>query len=141
LFQDSRGWILFPETQSVLEELRRHRFKLGIISNFDSRIYSVLTDLRILDFFDAVTICSETGYAKPQPEIFRAAARALNAEPSRILFTGDSLVDDYLAGQSVGMDACLLDRSGRYATMQSVRTIASLKELLTIAGIASKQLT
>ena len=141
LFRDSRGWILFPETQGVLEEFRRHGFKLGVISNFDSRLYSVLTDLRILPLFDSVTICSETGYAKPQPEIFLAATRALGVDPGRVLFAGDSLLDDYLAGQSVGMDAFLLDRSGRYAAMHSVRTIANLSELLSIAGVDSKQLT
>ena len=141
LFRDSRGWILFPETHRVLEEFRRNQVKLGVISNFDSRLYTVLSDLRILPLFDSVTICSEVGFAKPQPEIFMAATRALGVAARRVLFTGDSLLDDFLAGKGVGMETFLLDRSGRYAAMQSVRTIANLSELLTIAGIPSKQLT
>jgi putative hydrolase of the HAD superfamily len=137
LFRDSRGWILFPETREVLEELHRNRLKLGVISNFDSRLYSVLEDLRIRSFFDAVTICSETGFAKPHPEIFRAAIRAFGVPPGRILFAGDSLLDDFQAGQNCGLDAFLVDRSGRYAAMRSVRRLTSLLELLPIAGIAS----
>ena len=137
LFRDSRGWMLFPETAHVLEVCRRQGLKLGLISNFDSRVYSVLKDLRIDHFFSSITICSETGYAKPQPEIFHAAISSLQTTPDRILFAGDSLVDDYTAGQNVGLDAILVDRSGRYAAMQTVTRIASLSDLLPIAGIAA----
>src|SRR5205823_7777747 len=38
-FRDSQGWILFPETRAVLDELKQRRLKLGVISNFDDRIY------------------------------------------------------------------------------------------------------
>lgn len=141
LFRDSRGWMLFPETREVLEEFDRTGMKLGVISNFDSRLYTVLRDLGILLFFDSITICSETGFAKPQPEIFLAAVNSLGVPPDRTLFTGDSLLDDFQAGQNAGLDAFLLDRSGRYAAMQSVRRIASLRELLPIAGLRAKQLT
>ena len=129
--------MLFPETRQVLETLRAKGLKLGVISNFDSRLYSVLDDLRIRSFFDAVTICSEIGYAKPQPEIFRAAILALGVPSNRILFTGDSLVDDYQAGQSAGLEAFLLDRSDRYAAMKSVRRLTNLADLLPIARISS----
>ena len=136
LFRDSRGWMLFPETRQILEELRRNQLKLGVISNFDSRLYSVLKDLGIDSLFAAVTICSEVGFAKPHPQIFRAALRALGVTPERTLFTGDSLVDDFQAGEGAGLAAYLLDRSGRYAAMRSVRRIPSLREILPIVGIA-----
>jgi putative hydrolase of the HAD superfamily len=135
LFRDSRGWMLFPETRQVLEELRRHQLKLGVISNFDSRLYSVLKDLGIDSLFDAVTICSEVGFAKPQPQIFHAALRALGVASERTLYTGDSLVDDFQAGENAGLTAYLLDRGARYAGMRSVRRITSLKELLPLVGI------
>jgi len=135
LFRDSRGWMLFPETREVLEALRSRGLKLGVVSNFDSRLYAVLKDLRILEFFDGVTICSETGFAKPQPEIFRAATLSLKVRPDRTLYTGDSLVDDYVAGRDAGLETWLLDRSDRYAAMKSVRRIATLRDLLTITGI------
>jgi len=129
-FRDSRGWRLFPETREVLEEIKRNQLKIGVISNFDSRLHSVMNDLGIRAYFDSVTISSETGYAKPQPEIFMAAIRSLAVPPNRILFAGDSLLDDFQAGQNVGLDAFLLDRSGRYAGIQSVRRIQTLRDLL-----------
>lgn len=136
LFRDSRGWMLFEETRQVLEDLRRHQLKLGVISNFDSRLYSVLKDLDILSFFDSVTICSEVGAAKPDPEIFQAALQSLQVAPSRTMFAGDSLLDDFQAGQDAGLASFLVDRSGRYAEMKSVRRVSSLRDLLPIVGIS-----
>jgi putative hydrolase of the HAD superfamily len=52
-FRDSQGWMLFPETFEVLQQLRTLGVRLGIISNFDTRIYSVLESLGIRDFFEA----------------------------------------------------------------------------------------
>ena len=130
--------MLFPETQETLNSLRDSQLKLGIISNFDSRLYPVLKDLHIHSFFDSITICSETGFAKPQPEIFSAALKSLDVAPNRTLFAGDSLVDDFQAARQVGLEALLLDRSGRYVAMRSVRRIGNLLEILPIVGILSK---
>src|SRR5204862_414184 len=55
-FRGTQGWMLFPETLDVLEELKRLGLKLGIISNFDRRIYTVTDSLGIREFFDAITI-------------------------------------------------------------------------------------
>jgi putative hydrolase of the HAD superfamily len=129
-FCDGRGWRLFPETLEVLENLRRLKFKLGIISNFDSRVYSVMRSLKILPFFDSITISSETGYAKPHPEIFKAAIRASGVEADRILFIGDNLADDVLAGAAVGLNTILIDRNGRHTGSSPVPTIRNLREVL-----------
>src|SRR6476646_1251428 len=89
-FRDSEGWVLFPESLAVLEQLKQWLLKLGIISNFDSRIYSVLDSLGIRQFFDAVVLSSETGYCKPDAEIFAAGSSAIGVDPSEALFVGDS---------------------------------------------------
>jgi HAD superfamily hydrolase (TIGR01509 family) len=88
-----------------------------------------MRDLGIAASFDSVTICSETGYAKPHPEIFNAAVRSLGVPHQRILLAGDSLTDDYQAALAAGLDAVLVDRTGRYAAMGSVRRIESLLEV------------
>ena len=129
-FRDSQGWVLFPETTKVLGELKSRGVKLGVISNFDDRIYTVMRSLEILSFFEAVTISSQTGFCKPDPPIFEAAIRALDMPPSEILLVGDSLHDDVEAGLQVGLNAVLIDRSGRYASLSHIQRIASLEELL-----------
>lgn len=128
-FRDSQGWVLFPETVEVLRELKTRGLKLGVISNFDNRIYSVMTSLGILSLFDAVTISSETGFCKPDPEIFEAAVRTLGTRPSETLLVGDSIHDDVEAGIRAGLHAVLIDRAGRH-TSSPVQRIPSLKELI-----------
>jgi len=129
-FRDGRGWRLFPETREVLEELRRLQYKLGVISNFDSRIYSVLDSLNILSFFDSITISSETGFAKPHPEIFKAAIRTVGVPANRILFIGDNLADDVQAGAEAGLHTILIDRHARESRSTGVPTIQNLREVL-----------
>src|SRR5690349_13010109 len=104
---------------------------MGVISNFDSRVYSVMRDLDILHFFQSVTISSETGFAKPAPQIFETAAQALNSSPENILLVGDSLRDDVLAGSQAGMQSILIDRNHRYAH-EDVRRISNLGEILSL---------
>ena len=129
-FRGSEGWVLFPETIEALAELKRLGLKLGIISNFDSRIYSVMQSLDILRFFDSVTLSSETGYCKPDRQIFDAAVRALAVPASEILLVGDSLHDDVEAGMTAGLHTVLIDRDRRYREVRHVPHISSLKEVL-----------
>ncbi|HEX4999738.1 MAG TPA: HAD-IA family hydrolase [Terriglobia bacterium] len=131
-FRDAGGWSLFPETVETLSALKAKGLKLGIISNFDSRIYSVLDALEIRPFFDTVTISSESGFAKPHPGIFQSALRALAVAPWRALFVGDSLSDDVEAGDKAGLATVLLDRNNRYAgiSFPRIQTLAEIPERL-----------
>ena len=129
-FRDSQGWILFPETRAVLDELKGRKLKLGVISNFDDRIYSVMRSLGIVEYFDAVTISSETGYSKPDPQIFEAAIQALASPASEILLVGDSLSDDVEAAKRAGLDAVLIDRHGRYPSVKHITSLLDVVALL-----------
>jgi putative hydrolase of the HAD superfamily len=128
-FRNSQGWVLFPETLQVLKELKAAGCKLGVVSNFDTRIYTVMESLSILEFFDAVTTSSETGFCKPDRQIFEAAVRALKTKPSDTVIVGDSLRDDVEAGSRAGLHAILIDRKGRHAS-STVPRISSLRELI-----------
>jgi len=132
-FRNSQGWVLFPETLQVLKELKAAGCKLGVVSNFDTRIYTVMESLSILEFFDAVTTSSETGFCKPDREIFEAAVRALKTAPSDTVLVGDNLRDDVEAGRSAGLHAILIDRTGRH-TSSPVQRISSLRELIPLCS-------
>lgn len=129
-FRDSRGWRLFPETREVLIDLKNRGLKLGLISNFDSRVYTVMRSLEILSFFDVVTISSEAGYAKPHPGIFQAAIAALGVPASHILLVGDSLVDDVQAGALAGMTSALIDRRDKYLNLNAFIRITDLRQVI-----------
>jgi putative hydrolase of the HAD superfamily len=127
-FRDSQGWVLFSETREVLNTLKNAGLKLGVVSNFDTRIYSVMQSLSILSFFDAVAISSELGFCKPAPEIFEAAVRALHSKSSETVMVGDSLHDDVEGAVRAGLHGVLVDRRGRYLSA-GVPRISSLREL------------
>jgi putative hydrolase of the HAD superfamily len=129
-FRDGQGWTLFPETLEALKQLRDLGLKLGIISNFDTRIYSVLDSLGIRRFFDTVTISSETGYSKPDPEIFESAVRDLGVPATAVLLVGDSPHDDVEPAMRAGLAAILIDRKNRYSAKSALRRISSLKEVI-----------
>ncbi len=126
----SKAWELFPETKGVLALLRSKGLKLGIVSNFDSRIYDVCTDLGIISCFDYFVISSEVGYAKPSPEIFSIALERSGIHPSHCIHIGDSLEHDHYGARSVGIHVLLLDKRGKYKARDDVDRIENLTDII-----------
>ena len=129
-FRGAQGWMLFPETFNTLNQLKSLGLKLGVISNFDTRIYAVLDVLGIRDFFDAITVSSEAGYAKPDLRIFEAAVHRLGVPASSVLLVGDSLRDDVEAAIRAGLSAILIDRNNRYSAETHLPRISSLIDVI-----------
>ncbi len=129
VFEDPNSWRLFPETSSTLTQLKAQGVEIGIISNFDSRLFSVMRGLGIEQHFDSVTISSLAQAAKPAPKIFQLALDKHAVDPEEALHVGDSLQDDFGGATKAGLHAVLLDRQGRHQTA-GVQTIRTLDELL-----------
>ena len=128
VFEDHRSWRLFPETVSTLTRLKERDLELGIISNFDSRLFTVLRGLGIAEAFDTVTISSLAQAAKPAPQIFHLALEKHAVDPEEALHIGDSLRDDVEGAKKAGLHTVLLDRDGKQQGV-NVRTIKNLEEL------------
>ncbi|MEX5214578.1 MAG: HAD-IA family hydrolase [Nitrospiraceae bacterium] len=139
-FDGPEFWELYPETIDALKGLRDRGVELGIISNFDSRLFNVLKGLGIADYFDTVTISSLARSAKPAPGIFRLALEKHALDPEEALHIGDSLRDDVMGAQKAGLAAVLIRRQGDQpdlAPPQGInpyRTIRSLSELTGLVG-------
>ncbi len=129
VFENPDSWRLFPETREALTMLKDQGFELGIISNFDSRLFSVLRGLGIAELFDTVTISSLAHAAKPSGRIFQQALDKHAVDPSEALHVGDSERDDVKGAQSVGLTGVLLARGEPSCSSNGLR-IASLHELL-----------
>lgn len=128
VFEDHRSWRLFPETASILTRLKARDLELGIISNFDSRLFAVMRGLGIADAFDTVTISSLAQAAKPAPQIFHIALEKHAVDPEEALHVGDSLREDMEGAKKAGLHTALLDRDGRQHGV-GIQTIKSLEEL------------
>jgi putative hydrolase of the HAD superfamily len=114
-FLDAKRWLrLFPETQSVLSQLRRDGYELGIISNSTDEMVERLEILGIIRYFDTVTYSQEAGAEKPDPAPFRLALRRVGRKPEKCAHVGDSYEEDVAGARAIGMRPILLDRSGKY---------------------------
>jgi len=109
-FAGADPWIVYPDAYHSLERWRSKNIELGIISNFDSRLYNVLDALALADFFSSITISTEVGAAKPHPNIFAAALEKHRCDPSEAWHVGDSYSDDYEGARSAGIRGIWLRR-------------------------------
>ena len=83
---------------------------MGIVSNFDSRLRSILQHLGIAPYFKSVTIATEEGIAKPNPELFRLAMCRHGLDAGDALYVGDSMKRDVEASRAAGMVPVLILR-------------------------------
>ena len=127
-FRTTEAWELERDVQESLSLLTQDKH-LGVISNFDSRLEDVLTDLGIRPFFQQLTIPSLAGVAKPDPAIFRYAMEQIGAEPAECLYVGDEVEDDYTAPQSAGMRALLYNPGDHHPKLPTAARIKSLGEV------------
>lgn len=108
-FAEAGVWELYPEVVDVLEKLRP-RFQLAVVSNFDGRLRMILEHLGVSKFFSHIFVSSELGADKPEPEIFRRAAKFMNLETNEILHVGDDPRRDWKAATAAGLSIFKLDR-------------------------------
>ena len=123
-FGDPANWVPLPEAHLVLRYLKDKNLKLGIISNFDYRLYRILEGLDLRPFFDNVTISSEAGYAKPAGQIFATALSALGVVGDEAVHIGDSEHMDVRGAQDAGLRAILIDVGNRDVGKTGAPTIA-----------------
>lgn len=109
-FATVEPWIVYPDVPIALEQWYFQKIQLGVISNFDSRLEPLLQDLALRDYFQSLTISSQVGIAKPNPEIFKLALAKHNCQPQNAWHIGDSQKDDYQGASGVGIKAFLLRR-------------------------------
>ena len=128
-FRTREAWRLFAETVPVLEALAARGLRLGIISNFDSRLDDVLRALGIDGYFEAVHLSSRVGAAKPDPLIFQTALATFGLTPPQAMHTGDSLREDVQGALSAGLQAVWFDPADSSAPPHDTQRIVRLDQL------------
>jgi HAD superfamily hydrolase (TIGR01662 family) len=103
---------LYEDTLPVLDELRAHGLKLGLVSNTARDLDEFVVHHR-LDV-DVAISSGAHGRTKPHASIFTAALERLRVEPTAAAMVGDSLSDDIEGARALGMQAFLVDRADRH---------------------------
>ncbi|MFN3926421.1 MAG: HAD-IA family hydrolase [Pseudanabaenaceae cyanobacterium] len=126
-FATAEPWFIYADTVPALEKWRQQGIELGIISNFDSRLYRVLDALNLTPYFQSVTISTEAGSAKPDRQIF-SYALAKHPPTNNVIYIGDSYGTDILGAMNSGIPAVWINRQPRTNEMRSY--IHTLTELI-----------
>lgn len=127
---------LYPDALPTLVELRRRGFRLGILSNCSCQAGAVIHHLGLSNQVDAVILSCDVGFAKPDPQIYQAAAAALGLAPAACAFVADGAGGELEAAHALGMLAIKIYRvGGRHPedpNVQADHRVESLGALLTL---------
>jgi len=124
----------------ALVRLRAALPQLALVTNGATRPQRAkIESFGLARYFDHIQVEGEFGLGKPEPEVYRHVASALEASPDRCLMVGDNFRCDVLGALSVGMHAAWIDVEGRGEPPSSAprphATVGSLQELAQRLGV------
>ncbi len=129
-FAQPQAWRLYPDTHPALTALHARGLRLGVISNFDSRLFGLLDGLGIAQFFEPIIISTQAGAAKPDTAIFSRALAHHRLPPAHAMHVGDSYEMDVLGAETAGLQPVLIDRQS--SGSQSCLSVTQLTQLSTL---------
>ena len=97
----------FTSQQGNIEPL----FKLGVISNFDSRLDVLLRNMKLNHYFDFVLSSYQAGIEKPDKDIFKTAMKLSelkDLKPEECLHIGNTPITDYFGPRDAGWYSLLI---------------------------------
>ncbi|UNT64333.1 HAD family hydrolase [Acinetobacter sp. YWS30-1] len=108
LDEEIQSIILYEDTLSTLEELKKLGFRLALCSNLAMPYGKVVSSF--LPSLDAYAWSYEVGAIKPESQIYQYLIDKLQCHAKDILFIGDTILADYSGPNEFGMSARLIDR-------------------------------
>jgi len=130
LFAQPEVWRVYADVPEVLEGLRARGVVMGVLSNFDTRLGSLLQGLGLMPYFTHVVLSAVVGWEKPHPRIFASALALAGVPAEQVLHVGDNYQQDVIGARQAGIYAVWLRRRGEHTADCPV--INSLGELLAI---------
>ena len=110
------------------------RWRTGILSNADDGYLLPLID-RLGWKFDAVLSSEGARAYKPLPGPFRQIMGELGVEPGEAIYVGDTLYDDIVGAQGVGMKAAWINRHESPPDPQFPRPDYEIRSLHELPGV------
>ena len=126
-FAQPTSWRLHEEAERLFEALAQRGMKLGLGTNYDSRVHRVIAGFPALEpLHGRVVVSSAVGFRKPAKEFYNEVVRVAGCEANEVLFVGDDVINDYEGALAADLAAVLFDPLER----ANVVRIPSLLELL-----------
>ena len=94
-----------PGMVALADELKGAGVPLGIVSNSEGHLTSLVSELGLQELFPVVADSGALGFEKPRPEIFQWVASELGVATGEIVHIGDSWEADVQGALAVGARA------------------------------------
>jgi putative hydrolase of the HAD superfamily len=131
-FGEADAWRLYDDVESALGGLRARGLRLGVVSNWDTRLRGIAEGLGLARLVDFVVISAEAGVRKPDRRIFEAALARAGVAPEEALHVGDLPEEDAEGARRAGIRPVLIERRKRMlevAAGPGVSVVRGLDEL------------
>jgi putative hydrolase of the HAD superfamily len=128
-FGEAARWRAYDDVAPAFERLHARGVKVGIISNWDTRLERVLEGLGLVPLIDTIVSSAVVGLHKPDPRIFELACRRLDVRPERCAHVGDHYYSDVVGARAVGIRPVLIDRHGVGLVAAGVKCVLTLDDL------------
>jgi HAD superfamily hydrolase (TIGR01509 family) len=115
-----QGIKMLPGVQELLEDLKHAGVPIALAScGGTARVHHLLSRLRLRDYFAVIVTGDDVTFGKPDPEIFRRAARHLQVHPAESIVFEDS-VSGIRGAKAAGMKCvAIADRQLAPALVQA----------------------
>lgn len=115
-------WRRVPDdVPPALSRVRAAGIKLGVVSNSEGKLLSLLDRLDLSASFDVIVDSGVEGCSKPDPEIFWRACRRLGVAPERCVYAGDLPEVDVAGARRAGIAPVLIDSAWKYDAADAPR--------------------
>ncbi|MBI5364926.1 MAG: HAD-IA family hydrolase [Planctomycetes bacterium] len=134
-FSRAETFALFPGALELVERARALGLRVGIVSNWSTRLPLLLDRLDLSRRFDFVVCSAVERMEKPDRAIFEHALALARVAPEEALHAGDDLERDVLGAQRAGLRSVLVDHARAHADWNAsfaprVTSLAELAELV-----------
>jgi len=94
----------YPGVYETLLKIHSSGMKIGAITNaFAEHANERLIHIQVADFVNCLVTPDNSGFKKPNPEMFLHAAALLKIQPHQLCVIGDNLVNDIRPAKQAGM--------------------------------------
>lgn len=124
-------WVKLPGANELVETMKKHVKKIGVVSNFDPRISEIVKEM-CLPEFDFVLDSYRAGVRKPDKRLFEMAIELSNCNccPSEALHIGNTPKLDYVGAKEAGWSSLLVsggtDEWKKYSEINSNHVFETL---------------
>lgn len=112
-FGDPAVWRFYADVRPALEKIRERGLRIGVISNWDTRLRRISDGLGLTPLVDFLIISAEAGVRKPSEGIFRMALERAGVRPEEAVHVGDLPEEDGEGARRAGVRPVLIDRKER----------------------------